>query len=77
MAWVEIRGSGVTVVAWRACAPSNGILIQYFTKQSSQTEHVRQPDLACRPQLLNLACFPNVFDHKAAICVLGIVHGLA
>lgn len=77
MAWDETRGREVTAGAWRACAPSNGILIQHFTEQSGQAEHVRWPDLAWRPQLLNRACFPNVFDHKAASCVLGIAHGLA
>lgn len=57
--------------------PPHGILIQDFNEQSGHTEHVRRQGLACRPPLLNLACFPNAFDHKAASCGPGIAHGLA
>lgn len=77
MTWDEVSGSGVTAVAWRAGAPPNGILIQDFNEQSGHTEHVRRPGLSCRPPSLNLACFPNAFDHKAASCGPGIAHGLA
>ena len=66
----------MTEVAWRADVPSNGIL-KIFKKQFSQTKYGCWPDLICRPQLLNLACLLNVFDHRRACCVLDTGHTLA
>lgn len=54
-----------------------GFSFRIFEEQSTQTKHVRRSDSAWRPQLLNLKCFPNVFDHKTAYCALGTVRALA
>lgn len=54
-----------------------GFSFRILKEQSTQTEHVHRPGSACRPQLLNLECFPNVFDHKTAYYALSTVHDLA